>query len=93
MVVVVCAVAISGVLLSTIGVQMFRNMFGIEAPHVAEIRRHHEEQERRLAQSNTPMGQQAIMDEIGRINEGRRDNPPTYDELFTPPTNPAAPPN
>ena len=83
----VVAVCVIGGLFSSIGINLVRNMCGIESPRAQAARRQAEEQER--LNEETHRAQARL---LTQIQQGRRDSPPTYDELFVPPPS-ARPPS
>ena len=74
------AVCVIGGLFSSIGVNLIRNMCGIESPQAQAARRQAEEQAR--LDEETQRAQSRL---LNQLQVGRRDSPPTYDELFVPP--------
>merc|ERR1712147_48288 len=76
----VVAVCVIGGLFSSIGINLIRNMCGIESPRAQAMRRQAEEQSR--LDEETQRAQARL---LTQLQQGRQDAPPTYDEIFVPP--------
>ena len=76
----VVAVCVIGGLFSSIGINLIRNMCGIESPRAQAMRRQAEEQTR--LDEETQRAQARL---LTQLQQGRQDAPPTYDEIFVPP--------